>query len=254
MPEAQIVDAAARVLAEARTQRIQIPNLPASCRPSDIETALAIQRRTLELIGQEAGGWKCGLQAAPGMVMLAPVPVASLYSKSPVGVVGTPGRIEPEIAFVLSRDIAPRAAEYTRDEILASVGDIRFVLELIGPRYASMADVTYHELLADSYNNYGLFLGPSVPHALDQPLEKRHVKITGPGGVILDREGKHPSGHPMNSFSWLVNYLSARGETMKAGQVITTGSYAGIVEVPLGEPLRVELGGIGVIEIELFTA
>jgi 2-keto-4-pentenoate hydratase len=254
MPQAQTsVDAAARVLADARTRHIKIANLPESCRPQDIDTALAIQKRTLEMLADPIGGWKCGLQAKPGMIMLAPVPASALYTKSPVAMIGTPGKIEPEIAFVLARDIPPRAAEYTREEILAAVGDIRFVLELIGARFLNTADVTYHELLADCYNNYGLFLGPSIPNALDGPVEALHVKISGPDGAIVDREGKHPSGHPMNSFSWLVNYLSSRGETLKAGQVITTGSYAGIVDVPTGVPLRIELGNLGSIDVEVAT-
>ncbi len=255
MPQAQtVIDAAARVLADARTRKIQIANLPESCRPTDIDAALAIQKRTLEMIGEKKGGWKCGMPARPGMVMLAPVPAGSIYTTSPIAVVGVPGRIEPEIAFVFARDIPPRATEYTGEEILAAVGDIRFVLELIGARYVNIADVTYHELLADCYNNYGLFLGPSVPRALDGPVEALHVKITGPGGAIVDAVGKHPAGHPMNSLSWLVNYLSTLGETVKAGQVITTGSYAGIVEVPVGVPLRVELGSLGIIDVELTTA
>lgn len=251
---ATLVSGAAQVLAQARKAKSFLTNLPAECRPGDIETALAVQKRTMELLGDEIGGWKCGLKATPQMVMLAPIPTASLYRTSPVPIAGNVGRIEPEIAFVLGRDLPPRDTPYTGQELRAAIGEVRFVLELIGARYANVADVTYPELLADCYNNYGLFLGPSIPGALDHALESLHVKITSPSATIVDRAGKHPSDHPMNSFSWMVNYLIAHGQGLKAGQIVTTGSYAGIVEVPVGEPLRVELADFGVIELTLITA
>jgi 2-keto-4-pentenoate hydratase len=53
---------------------------------------------------------------------------------------------------------------------------------------------------------------------------------------------------------WLANFLPGRGQGLKSGEVITTGSYAGVVEAPVGEPLRIvfgNMGNIGVIELQL---
>ena len=50
-----------------------------------------------------------------------------------------------------------------------------------------------------------------------------------------------------------MQYLNSRGQGLQAGEVVTTGSYAGIVEVPVGVPVRVQLGDLGVIETELIT-
>jgi 2-keto-4-pentenoate hydratase len=49
----------------------------------------------------------------------------------------------------------------------------------------------------------------------------------------------------------LANFLAARAEGLRAGHVVTTGSYAGAIEVPLGQPLTVTFGELGVISIEL---
>jgi 2-keto-4-pentenoate hydratase len=38
------------------------------------------------------------------------------------------------------------------------------------------------------------------------------------------------------------------------GQVVTTGSYAGAIEVPLGQPLTVAFGDLGSISVELIAA
>jgi 2-keto-4-pentenoate hydratase len=157
------------------------------------------------------------------------------------------------VAFLLSRDLPARGTAYTEDELRAAIGESHFVLELLRTSYANKAEASSLEILADAYNNLGLLMGPAIPNALDRPLETLHVTITGGGRTIHDRDGRHPSGHPLKAFSWLVQFVNGRGQGLKAGEVVTTGSYAGIVDVPVGVPLRVQLGDLGVIEVELIT-
>ena len=105
-------------------------------------------------------------------------------------------QIEPEVAFVLSRDLPARGTPYSEAELLAAIGESRFVLELLRTSYANKAEASSLEILADAYNNLGLLIGPAIPNALERPLETLHVTITGGGRTIHDRDGRHPSGHP----------------------------------------------------------
>jgi 2-keto-4-pentenoate hydratase len=50
---------------------------------------------------------------------------------------------------------------------------------------------------------------------------------------------------------WIANFLAERGDGLRAGQVVTTGSYAGAIEVPLERALAVTFGDLGTIGIEL---
>jgi 2-keto-4-pentenoate hydratase len=43
----------------------------------------------------------------------------------------------------------------------------------------------------------------------------------------------HPNDHPHRLLHWLANHHSSRGETLLPDVIITTGSFAGIVEVPM---------------------
>jgi len=79
------------------------------------------------------------------------------------------------------------------------------------------------------------------------------VTVRTPDGVLYDKERGHPSGHPMKSFTWLVHFLNSRGQGLKAGEIVTTGSYAGIVEAPLGVPIQVKLNGLASLDVELIT-
>ena len=62
--------------------------------------------------------------------------------------------------------------------------------------------------------------------------------------------GRHPDGHPLKPLVWLANHLAARGDGLRAGQVVTTGSYCGMVDVPLATPLAVAFGDMAKIEVE----
>jgi len=248
------VDQAAQLLVDARRSGKPLSSLPESCRPNDVDSALAIQDRVVQLFGQQVGGYKCGVPSAKWAVMMAPVFAPSIYRSSPVAVRGEKGRIEPEIAFVLNRDLPSRAEPYTDAEIKAAIGQAMFVLELIGCRYVDVAGVSYFEMLADSFNNFGMFVGIPVANVFDLPLESMHVTVTTPTETLIDRVGSHPSGHPFNALSWFVKYLNGRGKGLTAGQVITTGSYAGIVEVPLNTPVKITLGNLGTLALELIPA
>ena len=247
------IDQAAEFFVQARHARTPGPRLPESCRPPDAIAAIAIQYRTLELLGEKIGGWKCGIPT-PNGVMLAPITASTISRTSPSPFPGSKATIEPEIAFVMGSDLPPRDTAYTDEEIHKAILEARFCLELINTRFASKGDASFLEILADCFNNWGLFVGPVVPGALTRPLAKLHAKITTPAKTIFDDVRSHPSGHPLTSFTWLVHYLNGRGEGLKAGEIVTTGSYAGVVDAPTGQPLRVELEGIGVIETELTSA
>jgi 2-keto-4-pentenoate hydratase len=169
---------------------------------------------------------------------------------------GTTVRIEPEIAFVLARDLPPRSAPYSDPELRSAIAETRLVLEVLDSRYADPSGLTFPELLADQVSNQGLFVGPVLRDALSRPLEGFPVAVDGPAGALHRREGRHPDGHPLRPFLWLANFLAARQEVggLRAGQIVTTGSYAGALEVPIAAPISVTLGDLGEVRVELVVA
>ncbi|MDQ2961769.1 MAG: 2-keto-4-pentenoate hydratase [Pseudomonadota bacterium] len=247
-------DEAARHLLAARRARQPGPRLPDACRPNDLEDALSIQRRVQELLGVATGGWKSSLPTAGRAIACAAIFAPTIVRASPCPVIARDGivRIEPEVAFVLGRDLPPRAAPYSEPEVRAAIAETRLVLELLDSRYANPAGLTFPELLADQVSNQGLFVGPILRDAFSRPLEQFPIAIEGPAGALHRCEGRHPDGHPLRPLVWLANFLAARAETgaLKAGQIVTTGSYAGALEVPVATPLAVRFGDLGRIVVE----
>ena len=98
--------------------------------------------------------------------------------------------------------------------------------------------------------NHGLFVGPAVPDALDHALDTFPIAIDAGEKSLHAVQGKHPDGHPLRPLVWLANYLAENGKGLIAGQIVTTGSYCGVVDVPLGTPLRVRFGELGTLSVE----
>ncbi len=246
-------DAAARFLFAARQSRTPGARLPVELRPTDLADAIAIQARTTELVDMPIGGYKCSAPTEPRPVSYAPIYAPTIQASSPYAIpgVGAQARIEPEIALVMGHDLPPRAAPYTDDEVRVAVKEARFVLEIIGTRYAEPSTVTFPELLADNVANLGLFVGPVLADPWSKKLDTFPLVVRSPQAEVATREGKHPDGHPLRALAWLANHLAERGETLKAGMTVTTGSYCGILDVPLATPLTFAYGDLGTLGVTL---
>ena len=231
---------AARILAERRRSGVQAERLPRDCRPEDLESALAIQAEVTRDLGAEIGG-----------LGVAPAHAEDIHRGSPVSVWAPEGfaRIEPELAFVLGRDLPPRDYPYSDSEVDQAIAHTHLVLELIHSRYADPAEAAFPEMLADGLLNQGLFIGPEVDpelalEASELPITL-HTRSVGPE----HHQGRHPNTRPRAPLYWLVEFLRSRGQGMKAGEIVITGSYAGVLEAPMEEPVRVQFGELGEISV-----
>jgi len=255
LSETQIHEAA-QILRNARQSRQRIERLPESCRPRDLEEGIAIARRVASDLALPIGGWKAGMPPE-GRIFVGSIFAPSIYSTSPCPALvhgNSSASVEPEIAFVIGRDLPARATLYSEAEIRDAVSEARFAIEILGSRYLDPASLPFPEQFADGLNNQGLFVGPVLPHPFDRKLDSFHVKIESPNGAVLDREGKHPSGHPFPPVVWLAGFLNERGNGLRAGQIVTTGSYAGAVDVPLDVPLTFTYGDLGTLKVQFAAA
>lgn len=245
---------AARHLLAARRAGQPGPRLPEACRPSELDDSLAIQRRVQELVGAATGGWKCSLPTAERAISCAPIFAPKIARASPCPVRARDGvvRIEPEVAFVLRRGLPARATPYSEAEIKAAIAETRLVLEILDSRYDNPAAVTFPEVLADNVSNEGLFVGPVLDDAFSRPQEGFPITVATAARTLHERQGRHPDGHPLRPLVWLANFLASDAEIggLKAREIVTTGSYAGALEVPVATPIVVQFGDLGTIAVE----
>lgn len=240
---------AAAILVPRRLAGLPGERLPTSCRPLDLEDALAIQAEVSAQIGDSIGGWKCGMPAE-GRVVVAPIYANTIYAEGEIDLFARNGkaRVEPELAFVFGQDLPARETPYAEAEIDAAISAVHLALELIQSRYTDPASLTFPEALADGLVNQGLVLGPKVKFEAARGCCELPLQIDI-GSVTIDKAGKHPATWPLAPLYWLVEFLRQRGQGIRAGQVVITGSYAGVLDLPLQQALSIHFGKLGQIEV-----
>ncbi|WP_174873086.1 2-keto-4-pentenoate hydratase [Vogesella oryzae] len=246
---ADAIRSAAITLAARRLSGECGPLLQADAAPQTLDDALAIQQAVSDLLGNSVGGWKCGLPDT-GKLVLAPIYSSTVAEVSPCpawvrhGVV----RTEPELAFVFAEGLPARGQPYRRDEVLAAISAVRLALELIDSRYHADPKPSFLQSLADGLVNQGLWLGPVVDKAQALAADKLAIRVQQ-GGRDEMLAGVHPAGDPLAPLLWLVEFLRQRGEGLLPGQVVITGSYAGVVELQPGSPAMLQFGELGTLEV-----
>jgi 2-keto-4-pentenoate hydratase len=240
-------ESAAQFLLDARKRGTPGGRMPEASRPTTVDEALAIQRRVVELVGLPIGGYKCSVPTDARPVAYAPIFAPTIARSSPMRVAdkGPMLKVEPEIACVLGRDLLPRSTPYGEEEVRDAVKEAHFVLEVLGSRYAEFPGIPFPDNLADSIANAGLYVGPAVRDPWRRALGELGIAVTSGGKMLAAKDGRHPDGHPLRPLHWLANYLAQNGAPLREGMIVTTGSYCGIVEVPMDEMLTFTYGDLG---------
>lgn len=253
-PESVLLHAAAQ-LASARQTGNRLDALPCNGASLSLEQGFEIQRHVGVLAGKKVGGWKCALPK-PGKWIVAPIYTDSIVrcDQYPLSVATSKVRIEPELACVLGADLPARAAPYTVEDVTRSISQVHLALEVIDCRYTDPQKVPFEQLLADGLFNHGLVLGPRAISLSSNNLPAHlDVTLSHPGVEPKNIAGTHPDQDPISPIVWLANFLSARGIDLQAGQVVITGSYAGVLEVPTHQPLDIQFGEAGSLSVFFST-
>lgn len=249
---------AASLLVERRRQGAQADRLPEHLRPHNIEDALALQDAVTEewcnVMDDTVGAWKCSLPS-PEKIVLAPIYTRTIDTIPPLAIwpKGDSARIEPELAFFLGADLPPRSEPYSIADIDGAIARTHMALELINSRYADPASCSFPEMLGDGLVNQGLFIGPQVDGETARHASEFAIHICRENNEPFIYSGKHPNGSPRAPLYWLVEFLRNRGHGFVAGQVIITGSYAGVIEVPLNTNIDIQYAGLGEMRVNFFA-
>jgi len=220
--------------------------------PGNEAEIFAIQRGVLNALGGSIGGWKCA--TPPGKptnfgIMAASGARASGGRWQPANA-RTIG-LETEVAFRLALDLPPRGVPYSREEVLDAVAAAFPLLELVQSRYADHKIVAPAEGMADNIAHHGYVMGADVANWRSHDLPNLAVRQSYGGAVQVEQKGGNPSVDPVLPLVWLANHLHGLGEHLRAGQVVTTGTYTGCIFVPPGQRVVAGFAGFGEVVCDL---
>jgi len=230
--EKELMDAA-NMLLNARRTHTPIADLPAELQPTSLEEAAFVHEVMATAYG-EIGGWKIGAGTPDAVPFFAPMPRAWMAA-SGAALTGPSYRyrvLEAEISFLMGEDLPPRAAPYSRAEVVAAIASCHPAIEelesgLIDPKAANNLSA-----LADLQMHGGFIHGPAYPAVGDKDWKsidfaKETVTLSIDGSVRVERTGSNTSGDLIRLLPYLANEGAARTGGLRAGQWITTGSWTG---------------------------
>lgn len=238
-----------------RTPR-QVPP-PSERRPLAIDEAYAVQDRLREALvarGERVVGWKAGFtskaaQAQFGVTepvcafLLASgaVPSGSEVPMSRFTALG----VEAEIAFVMGEDLAGPGVTPVR--ALAATRGALPALELVDFRHSGKPTGT--DVIADGVYASAVVVGSALTdvRGLDLALEGLVYEVNGE--VVATNAGAEVMGNPANSLAFIANHLGRRGLSLRAGDLVMTGSVSKVLRPRAGDVVRATYTRLGSVSV-----
>ena len=158
--------------------------------------------------------------------------------------------IEFEIAVRIGRDMAPSGRPCSLADIEAVVDAVAPAIEIVDDRGCDYATLDVCSLVADNAWNAGIVLGPFIDRWPDLSAVLGTVAVDGQTGRHRGR-GSDVLGHPLLPVAWLADHLARRGEPLRAGSVVLTGSMIATQFPERPGHYRFDVGGLGSVELTI---
>jgi 2-keto-4-pentenoate hydratase len=204
-------------------------------------------RRRLIREGARPIGWKLGLGTTAAMEKHGTsAPLVGYLSDRGLREAGSDVAIggwdkptaEPEIAVHVAHDV-PAGGRH--DDVAAAIGGLGVAIELV-----DLGEGEVEEILAGDIFHRHVVLGPPVGGV---PLDDLH------GAIVLGGEGRYVGdplalvGDPVAALAHLATHLAAFGETVRAGEVLITGSIVPALPVAPDQRLEYRLEPLGELSL-----
>ena len=237
----------------------RMPCLPAEMRPADRNDGYAVQALLERRSASPLYGWKIAATSQAGQAHIGvDGPLAGRLLRERARNSGALLSIsnnqmkvaEPEFAFRMARDLPPRGAPYSVQEVLAAVDTLHPAIEVPDSRYEDFSRVGAAQLIADDACA-SLFVLGAAARADWRSKDLSEHEVTGIVTARLQRDGKGANvlGDPRTALTWLANELSVLGITLAAGQVVTTGTCMVPLPVEAGDLVTADFGQLGSVEV-----
>lgn len=261
LQEAQI-ESLALQLDQAENTRIQLRQFSLQYPEITIEDAYAIQHRWVShkmtqgryMVGHKIGLTSRAMQVSsnitePDYGVLLNDMVFAEGSDIPFNRFIVP-RVEVELAFILAKDLT--GPHCTIFEVLNATDYVIPAVEIIDARLHQIDPDTQisrkvFDTIADNAANAGIVLGGRAIAPKD--LDLRRVAAVLYRNAVIEESGVSAAvlNHPAKAVAWLANKLYGYGVSLKAGQVILSGSFTRPVAARPGDTFHVDYDQLGAI-------
>ncbi len=149
---------------------------------------------------------------------------------------------EGEIAFVLKKDLFGPGITYA--QVIAATECVVPAFEIVDSRIKDW-NIKIQDTVADNASAGAFVLGSPQKSLRGIDLATCGMVLKKNGEIIGTGAGAATLDHPVNAVVWLANMLGSLGMSLKAGEVILSGSLSIMFPIRHGDKLDMEIGGLG---------
>lgn len=252
------ITAASKTLHDHWRAGSKLSALDETMRPHDRTEGYAIQAAIERYSPHPLFGWKIAATSEAGQkhINVAGPMAGRILAETVIPDGGTAAMegnemrvAEPEFAFRMRVDLPARATPYSVQQVLDAVDTLHPAIEIPDSRFADFASAGEAQLIADNACAHLFVLGPAAAadwRAMDL-VEQRPV--TTMRGQRFVGHGRNVLGDPRVALAWLANELRQLGVTLKAGQIVTTGTCHPPLPIQSGDFCAVDFGVLGKVSV-----
>ena len=219
--------------------------------PDTVDGAYAIQEIVTEQIGATISAWKTSAPDPQSIPIAAPIYSDLIYqsgSEVPASELFVIG-IEGEIAFRIGRDLPTAEKSYSREDVIESIVELVPAIEIVDTRMQDGFSQYKYLMLADNQSNGGLVVGEGITNWQSLDFSKLQASVTVNGVPEYSGVAGNRAGDPFSLMAWAANHCANRARPFRVSDIITTGTYTGILFVEPGAEVVVDFPGIGSVEV-----
>ena len=247
---------------EARRAGCRLPYLPENYRPDDENDAYLVQDQFVSAMLYEYGGVVVGYKAGcTNVTAQEQLGLSSPFSghllsafvrTSPAIILSDDGfmrMIEAEIGFRLGLDLPGTTRPYTAETVSPALATIFGAIEVVDSRYEDWTTAGAPQLIADNACTGFWVHGKEVSDVMCVDLANHPVQVYRNGLSAEIGNSANVLSNPMNVVAWLANHLVNRGNYLRSGQFITTGTMISVNRAEKGDKVEADFGALGRVEV-----
>tara|TARA_B110000967_G_C18717508_1_gene475897 strand:- start:44 stop:847 length:804 start_codon:yes stop_codon:yes gene_type:complete len=157
-------------------------------------------------------------------------------------------RVEAEIAFVMKHDLA--GDKVTVEQVIAATDYLVPSLEILDTRIHRKCPTTgvarnVFDTIADNAANAGLVLGEQHTDPTQVDMRWIGAIVSANGEVEETGLGAGVLNQPALGIAWLAARLHQYGDSIKAGEIVLSGSFIRPIETQAGTLIEADFGNFG---------
>jgi len=237
-------------LAQARINRAAWD--PGETAALSLDEVYTVHNLVTDQLGLKIGAWKTSPLADPTYAFAGQIYEKDIFASgakilaSELFIIG----VEGEIAFRFNRDFPATKGLYTRSDIMAGISAMLPLIEVVDSRMVDGMNQDTSLKMADNQSNAGIIIGaPVTEEWQDIDLTRLAVTLHMNGTKVYGDVSNNSIEDVFLLMANMINVAATLGTPVQSGHIITTGSCSGLLFVEPGCNLKLEISGVGMVEV-----